>query len=91
MTDLLAQILPYIPPSALPLLVAVVLYFKTKSERKEIGENRDKFESETDKRISVLEERVNGLDELKCKVDEMNKTLNELAGMFKVYLRRLDQ
>lgn len=40
--EMISDIVPYISPSALPLLLVVLFYIKIKNDRKKTGENRVK-------------------------------------------------
>lgn len=67
------------------LLGALTAYVKIASDRKKTAETRDSNDARIEARVATLETRVNGLDELRAEVKEMNKTLSELVGMFKVW------
>lgn len=75
MEGIIATVLPYISPAALPLVIVVIAIAYIQNQRKDTGKKRDAFQTLSEYRISKLEENQGELTE---SIKELQKSIVDL-------------
>ena len=87
MENIIATVLPYISPAALPLVVVVIAFIYIQSQRKETGKKRDDFQVLTEYRLKLLETSQNDLKdsikELQDSIIQLQLSVNTLCAEIK--------
>lgn len=80
MEQLIPQVLPYIGPSALPLLIVVLFYMKIKNDRSKTKILRDEDSQKTHDELLALKFKVTALEGIvnlhRDKLESIEKQLN---------------
>jgi uncharacterized protein YlxW (UPF0749 family) len=87
MESIIATILPYISPAALPLVVVIIAVVYIQSQRKEVGRKRDDFQTLTEYRLNLLEtsqtDLKDSIRELQESIIQLQLSINTLIAEFK--------
>ena len=87
MESIIATIIPYISPAALPLVVVIIAFLYIQSQRKEVGKRRNEFETLTEYRLKLLEtsqgDLKDSIKELQDAIIKLQLSINTLITEFK--------
>ena len=87
MESIIATIIPYISPAALPLVVVIIAVVYIQSQRKETGKKRDDFQTLTEYRLKLLEtgqtDLKESIKELQDSIVSLQISINTLITEFK--------
>lgn len=89
MTDLLTNILPYIPQSALPIIICVCFYFYIQSKRKETKVERDNDSRQIHDDILKLQFKVSNLEGNSQHHEEILEDLRNQLNILNTNITRL--
>lgn len=86
MEQLIPQILPYIGPSALPLLIVVLFYIKIKNDRAKTKVERDNDSQQMHDDVLRLKFEMTSV---KGVIDLHRETLNDLQKQMQIVVKEL--
>lgn len=90
MTDLVALVIPYIAPSALPLLIVVIVYLKIKADRGKTSEKRDRDSLELHDKILKHDFVIQSLKDSQSLMATVQEDIRSELGILNTSVAKLD-